>query len=341
MEHAKWKNKTLNAKDVADNYNLEKQVRIASPLKELLCPDEGCKSPTLRYCHGEKKGAYFSHLTNCKCDYADYDKSDNTIIRTIRYKLYDHFIALGYDIQLEKKVLEHHYSHLLITLKENKLLAIEIGTQQTSAKKIKELSTEYNRHRILLRWIIVGDMDSTCKENELYFIKRISLHESKYPEFLLMDWTGENIAQYRWEQSKYEFKDKDPYIEKSSIKHLILDGQDLSIEGFNDRYNAWVKAKKNDSQKEQLPIRYIPSTRSIGYAQVTNTSHEKSYDARKAEIMGKIDQQIYQARDSSDKRWVRCEICGKIAEEGDFSSYGGENHINLGICNDCQRAGRK
>ena len=48
MEHAKWKNKTLNAKDVADNYNLEKQVRIASPLKELLCPDEGCKSPTLR-----------------------------------------------------------------------------------------------------------------------------------------------------------------------------------------------------------------------------------------------------------------------------------------------------
>lgn len=50
-----------------------------------------------------------------------------------------------------------------------------------------------------------------------------------------------------------------------------------------------------------------------------------------------MDQQEEQARDSQGRRWVKCEFCGKIALDSEFSSYGGPNHINLGICRECQR----
>ncbi|MBQ6052769.1 MAG: ATP-dependent helicase [Clostridia bacterium] len=55
------------------------------------------------------------------------------------------------------------------------------------------------------------------------------------------------------------------------------------------------------------------------------------------EILLIIDQQNYQARDSLGRRWVRCEKCGEVKQDKDFSSYGGPNHINLGICSVCSR----
>lgn len=64
MENAIWKNENLIAQDVADEFELEREVRKASGRKELRCPDGGCKCPIVRYCHGEVKGAYFAHLTN-------------------------------------------------------------------------------------------------------------------------------------------------------------------------------------------------------------------------------------------------------------------------------------
>lgn len=50
-----------------------------------------------------------------------------------------------------------------------------------------------------------------------------------------------------------------------------------------------------------------------------------------------MDQQEVQVRDSQDRRWVKCKFCGKIALDSEFSSYGGPNHINLGICSECQK----
>lgn len=46
-------------------------------------------------------------------------------------------------------------------------------------------------------------------------------------------------------------------------------------------------------------------------------------------------QQETPVRDADGRRWIKCEFCGKIAVEGEFSSYGGKGHINLGTCRDC------
>lgn len=46
-------------------------------------------------------------------------------------------------------------------------------------------------------------------------------------------------------------------------------------------------------------------------------------------------QQETQVRDAEGNRWIKCEFCGKIARESEFTSYGGTGHINLGTCKDC------
>lgn len=55
----------------------------------------------------------------------------------------------------------------------------------------------------------------------------------------------------------------------------------------------------------------------------------------KEEVLKIIDQQEYQARDHLGRRWVRCEKCGEVKQDKDFSSYGGEKRINIGICSNC------
>lgn len=55
----------------------------------------------------------------------------------------------------------------------------------------------------------------------------------------------------------------------------------------------------------------------------------------KRNMESKFSQQERQVRDADGNRWVKCEYCGKIAMESEFSSYGGKNHINLGTCKDC------
>lgn len=39
--------------------------------------------------------------------------------------------------------------------------------------------------------------------------------------------------------------------------------------------------------------------------------------------------------DSVGNRWIKCELCGKIAKDSEFPFYGGADHINLGTCKEC------
>ena len=54
METAKWNGKLYTAIEISNAYELEESVRLASTRKELICSDEDCSNPILRYCHGEK-----------------------------------------------------------------------------------------------------------------------------------------------------------------------------------------------------------------------------------------------------------------------------------------------
>ena len=53
------------------------------------------------------------------------------------------------------------------------------------------------------------------------------------------------------------------------------------------------------------------------------------------EVKDKFTQQDTKIIDSRRKRWVKCERCGSIKMEREFASYGGLDHVNLGVCRDC------
>lgn len=61
---------------------------------------------------------------------------------------------------------------------------------------------------------------------------------------------------------------------------------------------------------------------------------QREKDFRK-NMESNFSQQETQVRDADGNRWIKCEFCGKIAMEGEFSSYGGRGHINLGTCKKC------
>ena len=67
--------------------------------------------------------------------------------------------------------------------------------------------------------------------------------------------------------------------------------------------------------------------------QITEMHYVNSYN----EVKDKFTQQEFQIRDSSGRRWIQCELCGEIKPESEFGSYGGTNHVNLGVCYKCSR----
>lgn len=60
-------------------------------------------------------------------------------------------------------------------------------------------------------------------------------------------------------------------------------------------------------------------------------------DMIRQNLIHKFDQQEEQVRDNQDRRWIQCEVCGKIDPDQEFAIYGGVNRLNLGICSNCYR----
>ena len=133
------------ASEIVKDYSLEKEIWKASGRKELHCPDPECQNPILRYCHGEKKDAYFAHLNNEHCDYADFDRQNTQIMRTVRRTIYEQFKSKGFQVYPEVKILDHHYTHPFINMGEGNKIAVEIGTQQITVNRIETLKEAYHK----------------------------------------------------------------------------------------------------------------------------------------------------------------------------------------------------
>ncbi|MBR3893538.1 MAG: hypothetical protein IKJ35_00160 [Clostridia bacterium] len=262
MEKAIWNGKLYTATEIAKSSELEKSIRIASAQTELLCPDDECPSPILRYCHGEKKGAYFAHRNNCACDYDRYDKEIRPVIRKVKNMLYESFKARGFDVQPEVKCIPHHYTHLLLTLSNEKKVAIELGTHSTDACKLEHLSKRYAEAGIDVRWIVVSNSHSAIKEEHTYHIKRRSLNETKHRDVLIIDEAGTKIMQYTIDPNQYEFRNElhsspnypEIYSENGSLSELTFEEDELTLDGFYKRYREWLvkKRKAFDKKCEKL-----------------------------------------------------------------------------------------
>ena len=376
MENAKWNGIVYSAAAIAESYELEKNIRKASGRKELRCVDPDCTNPILRYCHGEIKCAFFAHLDNCTCDYAEFDKENTQIMRQVKRSIYDSFKSRNFDVQLEVKLLPRHYTHLLFTMPNGKKIAVELGTQRTAANKIDYLSKQYRDIGIDVKWLVISNEQTLVKENKTFFIKRYLLNENKRKDILILNWDGTEITQYIVDPNEYLYRGNplhsenypDIYSETGSLSNLVFESEELSIEGFFSRYNEWLTKKrsafdkkiaqmaeaerKRAEQNKQRALEFEKMSREIAKREMmvnssirqdtdttttTNPQVVLSYEARRESILPLLEQQKEQVRDQMGARWIKCEFCGAVEIEDNFWSYGGPNHVNLGKCNECHK----
>lgn len=63
--------------------------------------------------------------------------------------------------------------------------------------------------------------------------------------------------------------------------------------------------------------------------------HRRREQIFKSSMESNFTQQETRVIDAWGNRWIKCEFCGKIAKDDEFSSYGGAGRINLGTCKEC------
>ena len=104
MLYALYNGKIISAEEIAEKESDETPVRRASGRKELRCIDPECECKTVFYRHGKVKRPHFSHAREGRCDYGDFDRTDNSELKEARIALYQHFKNLGYSVECEQKL---------------------------------------------------------------------------------------------------------------------------------------------------------------------------------------------------------------------------------------------
>lgn len=280
MEKAIWQGKTICASDIKDKWEYEKNIRLASANRELMCPDIGCHSPILKYCHGNLKRPYFAHKKSSECDYDKYDRQNTPDIDNIKLLIYRHLISKGFKADIDSKVSDHHYAHVVI-YQDNKKFAIELVQDSITVQKINKLVSLYKKANTNCVFIVIGSDVALQKESDSNFVRRFSLNESDNNGLLIINIQGTSIHQYRLDNFKYTYCGEELYgyqsiySENSYFKELTFENGTLTINGFNKRYTNWFNKKQEKYNAFIAPQHYETSD---------NKTETKSDKAIKEEI---------------------------------------------------------
>ena len=130
--------------------------------------------------------------------------------------------------------------------------------------------------------------------------------------------------------SRVEIVDNQLFFKGVSVERLLANAK----EQFAYEQN---KEKERRIQEARLREEYYKQM----LEEQEKKRQEKEQEKRQREedfkrnMESNFAQQEIQVRDAEGNRWIKCEFCGKIAKESDFTFYGGAGHINLGTCKNC------
>lgn len=316
MENATWNGLRLIASEVADDYKYEKQVRLASSSGYLRCPDVGCEHPIVKYCHGNVKEPYFAHLEGAECDYVKYE-NDKGVFRNLKHLLYKHFKNNGYDVSLEVKTLQHHYSDLLFKWPDGSMTALELGTKRTTAKEVNELEMEYKKANISFVWIVV---DNTCyitSENQTFFLNRYGLNENNDGNLIIISLNGTCVSHYKMDL-KHNWKNSSPipfcvnalFVRDTCIEELIWDNGVLTTNGFQKQFADFVE------QNQQKVSSHLEEKRKI-----EEENRKVQEERRRKEEERKINQEQERIRKQEERRKrIEAELPEYVLMRRDYKS---------------------
>ena len=92
-------------------------------------------------------------------------------------------------------------------------------------------------------------------------------------------------------------------------------------------------------QKELAELQRINAEKQAEQWRIKIAREQEEKARRKEEFIRSLEESLSQqqtpVRDDEGNRWIKCELCGKIARDSEFSSYGGRGRLNLGKCKEC------
>lgn len=167
-------------------------------------------------------------------------------------------------------------------------------------------------------WIETTFYDASLSEYKIMSDGSIAVHEKRLIDLL------ETAKQRFMEEIESERKRRED-AEKQRAE--CVRQQQLETE-------RWREEKKK--RQEEAEKRRAEEAERRKLEEEKRAEEERRRDeAFKKSLKEELNQQEKQVRDPYGNRWIRCEYCGKIAMESEFSSYGGAGHINLGTCKAC------
>ena len=261
MDKAKWREVLYIANEVCLDYNAEKQIRKASGRRELRCIDPDCNNPIVKYCHGEKKSPYFAHINKSLCEYEEFDRENTSIIKIIKLKLFDIIKNNGFNVQLDVKLIPHHYTHLLVSNQEKKL-AIELVNRNISANRIDFLASNYKNNNINVKFVVINELEDPICENELAFVKRFIVNEVDKNDVLEIELNGKSVKQYIIDSNKYQYNGREIssknypqiYQMNGNICNITIENDTLTLKSFFEDYDSWLAKKKSAFEKKIIAM---------------------------------------------------------------------------------------
>lgn len=295
MQNGLFEKRLLSAAEIEKNYEFEKIIRRASTNKALKCPDPDCQSPVIRYCHGNIKKAYFSHLSNAKCDYARYDQETDESLRNVIELVYER-LSSSHKIQREVKTLSHHYTPLLIIDHDGTKIALEIISDQLAIRPHETLLSQFAKASLQVQWIIVSDVLRIADENKVDYLRRYQLNESPEKFLLLIAKNGKTVLQCKLDTKKYVYRGQSfksnnypsLYVMEGSLDDIVMENHRLTLQEFQSEFKSWKLRKEEafikkviamEKEKEEfekrLEVDRVPQTHhSNGQGSDVNTKQE-------------------------------------------------------------------
>lgn len=213
---------------------------------------------------------------------------------------------------------------VIIAEKSGKQLAIRITPPDTICK-IGTVSKYKNLPTLEINLSSDGtNIQLSNKENIFnYLISNKSIYnwiynpkiEKAYPQIIKRSKAYVDSAQNKIKEAKRQAELR---AEQYRLENIELQKKIAEMEKINYIIHQQELEKQKSIDKENA-----------------KKERDKKYNTGLAEVSKLFTQQSEPIHDSYGIRWIQCEKCREIKPSNQFVYYGGNNHVNLGLCNKC------
>ncbi len=216
-----------------------------------------------------------------------------------------------------------------IQKKQNYCLLLEVEDSEYDTARMKAVFYEMNLDGL---WAETVFADGLLKDYRIDEDGKILFRGTSIDElFDLADQDYRNglaVEKKRIEEEKIRRAEQVKRQEEESIKRREEECKRQEELAEKRRIEAEQAAKIRAEQEEKRRLE-------IEKERKERLQREEDF---KRNLESNFSQQDKQVRDADGNRWIKCEFCGKIAKESEFSIYGGIGHINLGTCKECDKS---